>query len=98
MAGGGDADSMLWFQLERRGDRMKHCWKMKQMQRTHLGYMGRKRDTTRRCDDVSRRRGGTGEGKKGGNDAGWVDTYLTEPKNEENLHGQFSCYKYTVKI
>jgi hypothetical protein len=29
MADGGGADSMHRFQLERGGDRMKRCWKMK---------------------------------------------------------------------
>jgi hypothetical protein len=35
---------------------------------------------------------------KGGDDASWADTNLTVPQNEENSHGQFSCYKWTVKI
>jgi hypothetical protein len=35
---------------------------------------------------------------KGGDDASWVDTNLTRPKNQENSRGQFSCYKWTVKI
>jgi hypothetical protein len=26
----------------------------------------------------------------GGGDVGWADVNLTEPKNEENLHGRFS--------
>jgi hypothetical protein len=43
-AGGGGADSMLQFQLEREGDGMNHCWKMKQRQRAHVGSMGRKCD------------------------------------------------------
>jgi hypothetical protein len=32
MAGGGGADSMLQFQLERGGDGMKRWWKMKRSQ------------------------------------------------------------------
>jgi hypothetical protein len=47
--GGGGADSMLQFQLEKGADRMKYCQKMK-------------RDTTLRRGDVGRRRGGTREG------------------------------------
>jgi hypothetical protein len=35
---------------------------------------------------------------KGGGDASWADTKLTGPKNEENQHGRFICYKWTVKI
>jgi hypothetical protein len=54
----GDADSMLRFWLERGDDGMKHCWKMKRIQRARLS-MGRKRDTALRCGDVGRRRGGT---------------------------------------
>jgi hypothetical protein len=42
---------------------MKHCRKMKQRQRDHLGTMGRKRDTARWRGDVSQRRHDTGEGK-----------------------------------
>jgi hypothetical protein len=61
--GGGGADSILQFRLERRGDGTKRCRKMKQRQRSHLGSMGRKRDMTRWHDDVGRTRGGTGEGK-----------------------------------
>jgi hypothetical protein len=63
VACGGGADSMLQFQLERGGDRTKRCQKMKWRQRTHLGSMGRKRDMTRWCDNVGRRRDDTGEGK-----------------------------------
>jgi hypothetical protein len=37
---------------------------MKQRQRACLGFMERKHDTARRCDDVGRRRGGTEEGKR----------------------------------
>jgi hypothetical protein len=35
---------------------------------------------------------------KGQDDVGWVDANLTGPKNEENSHGRFSCFKWTVKI
>jgi hypothetical protein len=34
----------------------------------------------------------------GGNNASWDDANLTGPKNEENQCGQFSYYKWTVKI
>jgi hypothetical protein len=63
VAGGGGADSMLRFRLERGGDGSKRCQKMKRRQRAHLGSMRRKRDKARRHDDVGRMRGGTGEGK-----------------------------------
>jgi hypothetical protein len=92
----GDADSMLRFWLERGDDGMKHCWKMKRIQRARLS-MGRKRDTALRCGDVGRRRGGTGGGE-GGDNASWDDTNLTVSKNEENSRSRFSCYKWTVKI
>jgi hypothetical protein len=42
---------------------MKHCQKIKWRHRAHLGSMGRKYDTVRRCDDVDWRRGDTGKGK-----------------------------------
>jgi hypothetical protein len=76
---------------------MKRCRKMKRRQRARLGSMERKHDTTRWCDDDSWRRGGTRR-EKGGDDASWADVNLTGPKNEEISHGQFNCYKWTVKI
>jgi hypothetical protein len=36
VVGGGGANSMLQFQLEKGGDNTKHCWKIKQRRRTHL--------------------------------------------------------------
>jgi hypothetical protein len=60
---GGGVDSMLQYRLERGGDGMKRCRKMKRRQRARLGSMGRKRDMVQRRGDVGRRRGGTGEGK-----------------------------------
>jgi hypothetical protein len=56
-------DSMLQFWLERGGDGTKRCRKMKRRRRAHLGSMGRKCDTSQRCDDVDQRRDGTEEGK-----------------------------------
>jgi hypothetical protein len=44
MTGGGDANSMLKFQIKRGGDRTKCCRKMKRWERAHLDSMGRKRD------------------------------------------------------
>jgi hypothetical protein len=38
---------------------------------------------------------GTGKGR---DDASWVDADLTRLKNEENSHGRFRCYKWTMKI
>jgi hypothetical protein len=32
-------------------------------------------------------------GGKGVDDGSWADVNLTEPKNKENSHGRFSCYK-----
>jgi hypothetical protein len=94
VADGSGADSMLQFQLKRGGDGIKHCQKMKRRQRAHLGYMGRKCDTTRQCGDIDRRRCGTGEGKpQGGEDTSWADTNRTRLKNEKNPRGRFSCYK-----
>jgi hypothetical protein len=63
VAHGGGAYSMLRFQLERRGDRVKYCQKMKQSQRARLASMGRKRDTARQRGDVKQKRRNTGEGK-----------------------------------
>jgi hypothetical protein len=90
-------ESMVQFWLERGGDRMKRCLKVKRWQRAHHGSMRRKSDTTRRCGDIDPRRGGTGEGK-GMRRCQLVDENLTLPKNEENPHGRFICYKWTMKI
>jgi hypothetical protein len=60
---GGGADSMLQFQLERGGDGMKHCRKMKWRQQACLGSMERKHDTVRWRGEFGRRRCGIGEGK-----------------------------------
>jgi hypothetical protein len=57
-------DSMFQFQFKRGDDMKKYCRKMKRRQRTHLGYMGMKRDTAWRCDDVGRRRGNIGKRKE----------------------------------
>jgi hypothetical protein len=65
VAGGGGADPLLQFWLERGGDEMKCCQKMKKRQRALLGSMGRKCDTARRHGDIGQRRGDTREGKGG---------------------------------
>jgi hypothetical protein len=65
VAGGGGADSILRFRLERGGDGMKRCQKMKQRERARLSSMGRKRDTARRRGDVDQMIGDTREGKRG---------------------------------
>jgi hypothetical protein len=67
IAYGGIAVSMLQFRLERGGNGIKRCRKMKWRQRARLGLMGRKCDLTRQCDNVGRRRDGT-EREKGGDD------------------------------
>jgi hypothetical protein len=64
VAGGGGVDSMILFQLERRDDGMKKCWKMKRRRRVCLGSMGWKRDMVWRRDNIGRRRGGTEKGKE----------------------------------
>jgi hypothetical protein len=58
---------MLWFQLKRRGHRTK--WR----QQTRLGFMGKKRDTTRRGDNVGWR------GKRE-DDTSWTIANLTGSK------------------
>jgi hypothetical protein len=40
----------------------------------------------------------TPERAKGGDNASWANANLTGSKNEENLRGRFSCYKWTMKI
>jgi hypothetical protein len=60
----GGVDSMLQFRLERGGDGIKRCQKMKWKQRARFDSMGRKRDLAQWRDDFGRRRDGTEE-KKG---------------------------------
>jgi hypothetical protein len=53
-----------------------------------------------RCDGVTTSAGGDaalGRGK-GRDDANWDDMNFTGPKSEENTHGRFSWYKWTMKI
>jgi hypothetical protein len=38
------------------------------------------------------------EREKGGDNTSWANANLIEPKNEENPHGRFSWYKWTMKI
>jgi hypothetical protein len=56
---GGGTNSMLCFQLERGGDMMNHCRKMKLMERDHLGSIRRKCDTAwrRRLEERQHQRG-----------------------------------------
>jgi hypothetical protein len=55
VASSSGANSMLQFRFKKEGGGTKHCRKMKQKQRAHLGLIGRKRDTVRRCDDGENR-------------------------------------------
>jgi hypothetical protein len=66
-------------------DRTKHCRKMKQRQRSHLGQW--KESVTQR-DDVMMSVGGevTLRRGKGGDDVSLTDMNLTKPKNKENPH------------
>jgi hypothetical protein len=51
-------NSIVQFQLERRGDEMKHCQKIKWRQQARLGFMGKKCDTAwRRWPEERRHRG-----------------------------------------
>jgi hypothetical protein len=53
----------------------------------------------RRGSIVMSTRGEVAPGReKGGDDTSWTDANLNGPKNEENSHGRFSWYKWTVKI
>jgi hypothetical protein len=76
VAYGGGADSMLQFWLERGDNGIKHSQKMKWRQQACLGSTGRKCDAVRQRDDISRRRGGAGEGKeRKQRQLGWQESY-----------------------
>jgi hypothetical protein len=53
-----------------------------------------------RYDNVVMSDGGDAapEREKGGDNTSWANANLIEPKNEENPHGRFSWYKWTMKI
>jgi hypothetical protein len=53
-----------------------------------------------RCGGMTMLAGGeaTLRRRNGVNDTSWSDVNLTGLKNKENLHNQFSWYKWTVKI
>jgi hypothetical protein len=61
--GSGGANSMIQFWLDTGDDGIKHCRKMKRRHRVRLGFIEKKCDTIRRCDDLDRRRCSTYEGK-----------------------------------
>jgi hypothetical protein len=83
IACGGGADSMIQFQLKRGRNRTKRCRKMKRSQRARLGFVGRKRDMARRCDDIGRRRDGTGEGKgRRQRQLCWCESYWAEKRKK----------------
>jgi hypothetical protein len=52
------------------------------------------------CDSVMTSVGGEAVPRriKRRDDASWADVNLTGPKSEENTHGRFSFFKWTVKI
>jgi hypothetical protein len=52
------------------------------------------------CDGMVMSTGGESAPKRGngGDDVSWDDVNVTGPKNKENQHGQFSYYKWMVKI
>jgi hypothetical protein len=54
----------------------------------------------KRCDGVTMSTGGeTTLGRRnGGDDPSWADANLTGPKNEKNSRGQFSYFKWMMKI
>jgi hypothetical protein len=90
VAGDSGVDSMFRFQLKSGGNWTKCSQMMKRMQRAHLGSMERKRHLAWWRGNIDRRRGTAGRGNEG-DDTSWADANLTGLKNEENLHGQFSC-------
>jgi hypothetical protein len=53
-----------------------------------------------RCDRMMMSAKGEVPPERGnrGDDASWTDANLTGPKSEENLHGRFNFYKWTVNI
>jgi hypothetical protein len=55
---------------------------MKQRQQAHLTSIRMKCETARGCDDVDRRRGGTGR-EKGADDVSRADANLTGLKNKK---------------
>jgi hypothetical protein len=59
--------------------------------------MKKKCDTARRRDNVDRRRGDTGEGKRG-DDVSSVDANLTRPKIKKIYAVDSVATKWTVKI
>jgi hypothetical protein len=88
----GGADSVLRFWLVRGGDGMKCYRKMKCISGLVLAQW--EGNVTRHGGMVTSTGGEAAAGReKGGNDVNWADVNLTVPKNKENLHGQFSCYK-----
>jgi hypothetical protein len=75
---------------------MKHYRKMKWGQLILAQWEG----SVAWCDGVATLASGEaapGRGM-GGDNVSWAKVKLIGSKNEENPHGQFSCYKWMVKI
>jgi hypothetical protein len=80
-------DSMLRFSLERGVDVMKCCQKIKQMQRIHLGSMGRKHDMTQRRDNVDQRRCDTEKEKvRRRCQLGWRESYRAKKQKNHVIY------------
>jgi hypothetical protein len=98
VARGDSADSMFQFRLERQGDRMKHCGKMRRRQWARLDSMGRKCDTTWQCGDVGRMRGDTEEREMEETTLVGLTWILLDQKWKKIPQCRFSWYKWAVKI
>jgi hypothetical protein len=77
VAGGDDADSMLRFRLERGGNEMKCCRKMKRWYQADVGLIGRKRRHDAVRVTMSVREEATPGTKKGMNKIHLVDSAAT---------------------
>jgi hypothetical protein len=81
----------------RGGNVIKHCQKISGG--SDLVLAPREGSVTR-CSGMATSAGGEAlpERENGGDDVSWADANLTGPTNEENPHGQFSCYKWTENL
>jgi hypothetical protein len=76
---------------------MKHYRKMKRGSKLILASW--EGSVTRNDGVVTSARGEVTSGRENGvDDVIWAGANLTGPKNKENPHGRFSCYKWTIKI
>jgi hypothetical protein len=88
-----------YFDFDSRGETMGRSVADRWSGGSELVLTSWKDSVTRRDDVMTSTKGEATPGsEKGGNNVSWADTNFIGPKNKENSHGRFSCYKWMMQI